>query len=377
MQRYSVALVLLYSVALSGVCSGPPEPPESACVTKVSPELPLWIVSIPQGSLRDLSRYDVEDHLVDNLRLAFKKLDEDDVSVDSIGYYWLHHRPRCNLFPISDRTIDVTQPEGYGELPSCFKDANTLRHAAAAIGEVYRVPLPDLDDRKDEIGNLEADVADLQESLSVTSEELENERLAARDSAAAEAAAIEALATCRADNQALKMAQSHPAAVVVALDRLDVGLLSLAEAQVSLAGPDTVYISSITYDGRTYSGLLQYRGGTAFAVEAVFDSSKKLFPDSLDLAQTELALIEPDLLDISYVAVGDQGYSGGLRYVGDNRFEVAEIRQVALPPTPAEELSALRAEVISLRAEAQRAWTEVARMQAVIDDLQGASSSAR
>ena len=135
----------------------------------------------------------------------------------------------------------------------------------------------------------------------------------------------------------------QPSAVMVTAEGLDASLLSLAGAQASLAGPDRVYVSSIEYDGQSYSALLRYRGGTTATVEQVYGPSGKLIPDTVGLSRTELAFVAPDVLDIAYVEVGGQGYSGQLRYAGENRLEVAGIRRVPLPPTAAQQVSAAEA----------------------------------
>ena len=147
----------------------------------------------------------------------------------------------------------------------------------------------------------------------------------------------------------------QPSAVSVSAERLDARLLSLDGAQVSLAGPDRVYVSSIEYAGESYSALLRYRGGTTATVEQVYGPQGKLIPDTVGLTQTELAFVAPDVLDVAYVEIGGQGYAGQLRYAGGNRLEVAGIRQVTLPPTAAEQVSAAEAAAEAAEAEAAAA----------------------
>ena len=187
------------------------------------------------------------------------------------------------------------------------------------------------------------------------------DRLAAveAESAAAIAAAQAAVDAAR-DKVDMMMAEAHrPSVVMISADRIDPGLLNLNAAQVSLAGPESVYISSIRYAGDTYSALLRYRGGTTATVENIYGPTGKLIPDSVDLSQTELTLIEPDILDVAYVGVGRTGYSGQLRYAGDNRLEVVGIRPVTLPPTADELVAAARAQAAAGVAEA-RASADIA-----------------
>ena len=179
---------------------------------------------------------------------------------------------------------------------------------------------------------------------------------AAVGAAMAEAEAAREAAAAAAAQVDMMQAEAHqPSAVSVSAERLDARLLSLDGAQVSLAGPDRVYVSSIEYAGESYSALLRYRGGTTATVEQVYGPQGKLIPDTVGLTQTELAFVAPDVLDVAYVEVGGQGYAGQLRYAGGNRLEVAGIRQVTLPPTAAEQVSAAAAAAASEVAEAEAA----------------------
>ena len=188
------------------------------------------------------------------------------------------------------------------------------------------------------------------------------EAAAAQDAAAVSQAAA---AAAQAKVEMMQAEAYQPSAVMVTAEGLDAGLLSFAGAQASLAGPDRVYVSSIEYDGQSYSALLRYRGGTTATVEQVYGPSGKLIPDTVGLSQTELAFVAPDVLDIAYVEVGGQGYSGQLRYAGSNRLEVAGIRRVLLPPTAAQQVSAAEAAAAAAVADAQAgAAAAVAEAQA-------------
>ena len=221
------------------------------------------------------------------------------------------------------------------------------------------------------------------------------EAQAARDVAEAAAAAAQAQAAearaAAAEAQAkvdMMMSALPSAALMVAADQLDMSLLNLDSARVSLAGPDSVYVSSIKYAGENYSALLKYQGGTTATVEQVFGPNGVLISPSVGLAQTELAFVPPDVLDISYVEVGGQGYSGQLRHAGDNRLEVAGIQRVKLPPTAAERIAAAEAAAAAAIAEAQAAAAaeaaatrtaaagEVAEAQAAAAEAQAAAAEA-
>ena len=99
----------------------------------------------------------------------------------------------------------------------------------------------------------------------------------------------------------------QPSEVMVSADQLDPSLLNLEHAQASLAGPDSIYVTSIMYDGQRYSALLKYAGGTTATVEAVFGPMGKLIPDSVGLSQTGFAFMAPATLAVSNVEVGGVG----------------------------------------------------------------------
>ena len=196
------------------------------------------------------------------------------------------------------------------------------------------------------------------------------ERLAAVEAQSA-AAIAEAHADLESAREAMDMMMAEayrPSVVMISADAIDPRLLNLDAAEASLAGPESVYISSIRYAGDTYSALLRYRGGTTATVESIFGPTGKLIPDSVDLSQTELTLVEPDVLDVAYVGVGGTGYSGQLRYAGDNRLEVVGIRPVALPPTADELVASARAQAAVDVAEARAAAdAEVGEARATAD----------
>ena len=206
---------------------------------------------------------------------------------------------------------------------------------------------------------------------------------AAADAASREAQAAAAEAQAKVD---MMMAEPPPpAAVMVSADRLDTSLLSLDSAQASLAGPDLIYVTSIMYDGQSYSALLRYQGGTTATVKQIFGPTGKLIPDSVSLAQTELSFVAPDVLDIAGVELDGQGYSGQLQYTGDNRLEVVGIQRVTLPPSAMEQVSAAAAGAAAAVADAQaatdaamsEAQTAQAAAEAAVSAAQAEAEAAR
>ena len=80
----------------------------------------------------------------------------------------------------------------------------------------------------------------------------------------------------------MMMADAHrPSAVMIAADRIDPSLLNLDLARVSIAGPESIYISGIKYGDDTYSASMRYRGGTTATLDKVFGPTGKLIPTRL------------------------------------------------------------------------------------------------
>ena len=239
------------------------------------------------------------------------------------------------------------------------------------------------------IAEAKAQIGAAQEAAAAARADASASRAEAQAAADAQAAAEAAVREAQADRDSARaaateaqakidMMMAQPAsALMVAADRLDLSRLDLDSARVSLAGPDSVYVSSIRYGGKNYSALLKYQGGTTAVVERVFGPEGMLIPATVGLAQTELAFVPPDVLDIAYVEVGGKGYSGQLRHAGDNRLEVAGIQRVELPPTAAERLADAEAAAAAALAEARAAAAaEVAAAQAAAADAEAAAAAA-
>ena len=86
-------------------------------------------------------------------------------------------------------------------------------------------------------------------------------------------------AAAQAKVDAMMAAAYQPSEVMVSAAMLDPSQANIDHAQVSLAGPDSIYVSNIMYGGVPYSALLKYSGGTSATVEAVYGPMGKLIPD--------------------------------------------------------------------------------------------------
>ena len=246
--------------------------------------------------------------------------------------------------PITQADLDAVQSEADQAMAAAKAAEAALSEAQAAADAAVRAAQAEAEQAR---ADAAAAQSDAQQSLA-------DATVAQQDAARARAAESEAMAKV----DAMMMAAHHPSEVMVSPDMLDISLLNLDQAQASLAGRDSIYVSSIGYDGAMYSALLKYEGGTTATVEAIFGSSGKLIPDTVGLGMTELSVLAPDKLVVSNVEVGGVGYSGELQYVGGNRLQVAGIRRVALPPTAAEQIAALEAELAAAQAAADAAMAD-------------------
>ena len=246
--------------------------------------------------------------------------------------------------PITQADMDAVRAEADQAMTATKAAEAALSEAQAAADAAVSAAQADADQARAEAAAAQADA----------DQALADATVAQQDAARARAGESEAMAKV----DAMMMAAHHPSEVMVGPDMLDISRLNLDQAQASLAGRDSIYISSIRYDGAMFSALLKYEGGTTATVEAIFGESGKLIPDTVGLGLTELAVLAPDKLMVSNIEVGGMGYSGELQYVGGNRLQVAGIRRVALPPTAAEQIAALEAELAAAQAAADAAMAE-------------------
>ena len=292
--------------------------------------------------------------------VAPNSLQVSNVSVGGVGY-------SGTLAYAGDGMLQVTGIRQV-ELPP-----NALDEAQAALARVEAALAASQADNaamSDQVASLQGDVASLEGDVASLEADLQAAQFSADDG---HAMAAEAKATIDA-----MMADAYqPSAIMISDGQIDPSKASFADARVAVAGPDSVYVSSILYDGQRYSALLRYTGGTTAEVQQIYGSAGKLIPDSVDLSQTELVFVSPNAWEVSNVSVGGSGYSGTLAYTGDGTLQVTGIRMVELPPTALEEAQAALAEVEAALAAAQADNDALAADNAALEaDLAEAQASA-
>ena len=296
-------------------------------------------------------------------------------------------------------SVDLSQTDLVFMSPNAWEVSNvsvggigysgTLAYAGNGMLQVTGIrqvalPATALEEAQAALAEVEAALAAAQALNSAQSDEiasLATDLQAANDMAAdAQAAVDEAQgkADMAADELATMIAEAfQPSAIMISDGQIDPSRASFADARVSLAGPDSVYVSSIMYDGQHYSALLRYTGGTTAEVTHMFGSSGKLIPDSVDLSQTELVFVSPNAWEISNVSVGGAGYSGTLAYAGNGTLQVTGIRQVALPPTAMELLAEAKAELEAALADNSAKGAQIASLESELQTAQAALEAAQ
>ena len=295
-------------------------------------------------------------------------------------------------------SVDLSQTDLVFMSPNAWEVSNvsvggvgysgTLAYAGNGTLQVTGIrqvalPATALEEAQVALAEVEAALAAAQAENSAQSDEiasLATDLQAANDMAAdAQAAVDEAQgkADMAADELATMIAEAfQPSAIMISDGQIDPSRASFADARVSLAGPDSVYVSSIMYDDQHYSALLRYTGGTTAEVTHMFGSSGKLIPDSVDLSQTELVFVSPNAWEISNVSVGGAGYSGTLAYAGNGTLQVTGIRQVALPPTAMELLAEAKAELEAALADNSAKGAQIASLESELQTAQAALEAA-
>ena len=200
---------------------------------------------------------------------------------------------------------------------------NALAEAKAALAEVEAA----LAASQTANDALQADNAAQGETIASLEAGLAGAQSMAADSMAMADDAQASADMANADLDAMMADAFQPSAVMISDGQIDPSRASFADAHIAIAGPDSVYVSSILYDGQRYSALLRYTGGTTAEVKQIFGGGGKMIPDSVDLSQTDLVFMSPNAWEVSNVSVGGIGYSGTLAYAGNGKLQVTGIRQ--------------------------------------------------
>ena len=132
-------------------------------------------------------------------------------------------------------------------------------------------------------------------------------------------AAVEAQVTVAELKQQLEARMVVPAGV-------DSSLVNLDFAEISVAGPNSIYISGIKYGTEELSARLRYTGGKEGVAEALFGTDVGAIPN-IDFSTSALNLVGPDMLEISNVGIGGTAYSFSLKFARDGSIVISTRNQ--------------------------------------------------
>jgi len=130
---------------------------------------------------------------------------------------------------------------------------------------------------------------------------------------------------------------------------IDTNLLDLSKAKVSIAGPQSVYIRSIYYNGKQLSVLLKYNGTNGATVYGPYYEKDKLLLDSYNLNYTKLSIAGPNEIMVSNLILGNQAYSGVLKWTGDATLVVDSYWKSKMPETNEVKIANLQNTITSLK----------------------------
>ena len=84
--------------------------------------------------------------------------------------------------------------------------------------------------------------------------------------------------------------------------------LNLDAATVSIAGPDSIYVSGIGYGAKEYAVRLRHESGFTGVAEKLYDTADGIMP-ALDLSAPAISAVARDTLVISNVGIGGEAYA--------------------------------------------------------------------
>ena len=140
-------------------------------------------------------------------------------------------------------------------------------------------------------------------------------------------------------------------AVQVPAQSLDPNLLDFSKAQVSLAGPDRVYVRSIYYGGTGLSVLLVYDGAFGATIYGPYLDADKVLLDSYELGYASLWKKGTNQIVVADIILGGAGYSGTLKWDGAENLTLLDYIATTTPKTYEQQIAELKNELIEVSAD--------------------------
>lgn len=131
----------------------------------------------------------------------------------------------------------------------------------------------------------------------------------------------------------------------VSAQSIDVGKLDLTKAKMTIAGPYSIYVRSISYMGQDISVLLKYDGAIGATVYGPWTAAQKGLQDWMDLSYVRMEKFGTDTIAVYDVLMGAAAYSGRLKYDGGVKLVLSSYWRTTTPKTYPEQVAELREEV--------------------------------
>ena len=146
-------------------------------------------------------------------------------------------------------------------------------------------------------------------------------------------------ATTRPTNT-LSIAKASVSARAINPDNIDV-----SQAKLSAAGTDAVYITNIKYGGERFSVLLKYDGANGAAIYGPWSDDVKLIQDYYEFGHASMRIVDGNILVVSDLVLGNQGYSGRLKFDGISGLTLDGAWQSAIPESPETKMAELKTQL--------------------------------
>ena len=162
---------------------------------------------------------------------------------------------------------------------------------------------------------------------------------------------------------------------------IDPSRIDVSKAKMYLAGPDQIYVANVYYSGVRMSVLLKYDGADGAIVYGPWFDEDKLLQDYYELGYAKLSIEGNDTLRITDLILGDQGFSGKLRFDGVSKLRLSAAWMSDAPMTKDQQITKLQND---LRVEKKRGEERMVmakqisdlKMAALEDQLEEAESMA-
>ena len=157
-----------------------------------------------------------------------------------------------------------------------------------------------------------------------------------------------------------------------AFAQVDVKMIDVTDAELQLAGPNSVYVTNIDYDGTRVSVLLKYDGQAGATIYGPYTDGDKFLLDSFELGYADLRIQGDDTLIISDLILYGSGVSGRLKYDGVYTLNLTSWWETTAPKTNEAKIAELQSQIaVMKRRSEQEIIAAKAKYEADIAALKG------